>query len=247
MVIHATANVKVLAARRNSVSEPIWPPTRGPSLRNHALAEIRRAIVRGELAEHATYSAAGLAKQLGISLSPVREAMMHLVSEGTVEAVPNRGYRLVPVTEDDLQEIVRIRLLLAVPASESLCRADAGERKTAAARLAPLAERAIARATDGDRDGFMAADREFHEELLLLGLGPRAKAIGIRLRDQSRAGEAGRESPGVNLRSARELETLASLIRSGDAVAAAGVLDDNLHYYERVLGDGARNQTGDTP
>ncbi|MGJ7559859.1 GntR family transcriptional regulator [Brevibacterium casei] len=97
-------------------------PTAPPSLREHALAIIRDAIATGELDEERIYSAAGLAKQLGISLSPVREAMMALVTEGTVEAVPNRGFRLVPVTEADLEEIIRIRVLLAVPAVRELCR-----------------------------------------------------------------------------------------------------------------------------
>ncbi len=92
-----------------------------PSLREHALSIIRDAIATGELAEDRIYSAAGLAKQLGISLSPVREAMMALVTEGTVEAVPNRGFRLVPITEADLEEIIRIRVLLAVPAVRQLC------------------------------------------------------------------------------------------------------------------------------
>ncbi|MGO2035823.1 MAG: GntR family transcriptional regulator [Brevibacterium sp.] len=91
------------------------------SLREHALAIIRDAIIAGELAEDRIYSAAGLAKQLGMSLSPVREAMMALVTEGTVEAVPNRGFRLVPITADDLEEIIRIRVLLAVPAVRRLC------------------------------------------------------------------------------------------------------------------------------
>lgn len=100
------------------------------SLREHALAIIRDAIIAGELAEDRIYSAAGLAKQLGMSLSPVREAMMALVTEGTVEAVPNRGFRLVPITADDLEEIIRIRVLLAVPAVRRLCEAvaEAGGR-----------------------------------------------------------------------------------------------------------------------
>ncbi|WP_413332812.1 GntR family transcriptional regulator [Brevibacterium sp. GP-SGM9] len=109
------------------------------SLREHALAIIRDAIIAGELAEDRIYSAAGLAKQLGMSLSPVREAMMALVTEGTVEAVPNRGFRLVPITADDLEEIIRIRVLLAVPAVRRLC-----------AAVAEAGDSGGARDTDGD-------------------------------------------------------------------------------------------------
>lgn len=98
---------------------------RSPSFREQALDAIRAAITTGELAEHTVYSAAALAKQLGMSLSPVREAMMSLVADGTVEAVPNRGYRLVPVTEADLEELIELRSLLTVPAVRRLC--EAGE------------------------------------------------------------------------------------------------------------------------
>lgn len=117
-------------------------PAAPPSLREHALAIIRDAIATGELDEERIYSAAGLAKQLGISLSPVREAMMALVTEGTVEAVPNRGFRLVPITEADLEEIIRIRVLLAVPAVRELCRqlrssgSDSGPAEAADAEIA---------------------------------------------------------------------------------------------------------------
>src|SRR5699024_7193600 len=91
-------------ARTKPASAPSRPES-APSLREHALVVIRHAITTGDLDEETIYSAAGLAKQLGISLSPVREAMMSLVAEGTVEAVPNRGFRLVPVTREDLEEI----------------------------------------------------------------------------------------------------------------------------------------------
>ena len=101
------------------------------SLRETALEEIRSAIAVGDLGEDRIFSAAGLAKTLGMSLSPVREAMMSLVSDGTVEAVPNRGYRLVPVTRADLDEILHL-------ASPARCARGAG---------------AVRRAGLGHRDG----------------------------------------------------------------------------------------------
>lgn len=215
-----------------------------PSLREHALSIIRDAIATGELAEDRIYSAAGLAKQLGISLSPVREAMMALVTEGTVEAVPNRGFRLVPITEADLEEIIRIRVLLAVPAVRQLCDrlAEAGPGSAVGAgsagsgtgsairdelrRLRTHAEATVAAAVAGDLVAFYTHDRRFHESLLAFGLGRRAAEISLRLRDQSRIGHLSTADAGpgdADTGSAGSRDTGSSAADGGaDAHAAAG-------------------------
>ena len=63
------------------------------SLREQALDVVRQALVSGEIKPGDIYSAAALAERLGVSNSPVREAMLTLVHEGLLEAVPNRGFR----------------------------------------------------------------------------------------------------------------------------------------------------------
>ncbi|WP_453985225.1 GntR family transcriptional regulator [Brevibacterium casei] len=235
-------------------------PAAPPSLREHALSIIRDAIATGELDEERIYSAAGLAKQLGISLSPVREAMMALVTEGTVEAVPNRGFRLVPITEADLEEIIRIRVLLAVPAVRELCRqageetgtgAGAGARAAAdsepragadiAERLRLLrshAEATVAAAETGDIVGFYTHDRRFHESLLAFGLGPRAAEISLRLRDQSRIGGGavvtGAAVETVAVASAKELIDIVDLIEAGAGDEVAELVTRNLYFFKRT-------------
>lgn len=212
------------------------------SLREHALAIIRDAITAGDLAEDRIYSAAGLAKELGMSLSPVREAMMSLVTEGTVEAVPNRGFRLVPITEDDLEEIIRIRVLLAVPAVRKLCELAAAESAEvtpgvtiteALARLREHAEATIAAAESGDVPDFYTRDRRFHEALLEYGLGRRAAEISLRLRDQSRLINVRSHIGDIAVDSARELPRIVDLIESGEADAAAELVTGNLYFFRR--------------
>lgn len=224
------------------MAEPIaGRPEQSPSLREHALRAIRTAITNGDLAEDRIYSAAGLAKQLHVSLSPVREAMMSLVAEGTVEAVPNRGFRLVPVTHEDLEEIVRIRSLLAGPAVESLCREASGQdgESETARQLSELrgwAKDALSAAEAGEKAEFLVADRLFHENLLAYGLGRRAADISLRLRDQSRILASG--SGQVDSDSARQLIELVELIEAGDAEAARSLVVDNLYYFRRVEASG---------
>lgn len=201
------------------------------SLREQALAIIRDAIISGELAEDRIYSAARLAKQLGISLSPVREAMMALVTEGTVEAVPNRGFRLVPVTEADLEEIIAIRVLLAVPAAREL--AESTAKAGAVNRLRELAEATVTAAESGEIAEFYTQDRRFHEALLEHGLGARAAAISLRLRDQSRLYRHQDQIGTIAVDSARELPRIVDLIEAGDPAAAAELVTSNLYFFKR--------------
>lgn len=212
-------------------------PDSAPSLREHALIVIRHAITTGDLDEGTIYSAAGLAKQLGISLSPVREAMMSLVTEGTVEAVPNRGFRLVPVTQEDLEEIIRIRALLAGPAVEALCSrvfADQAACEAALGVLRQNAEDALAAALQDDTIGFMTADRLFHEHLLEYGLGRRAAEISLRLRDQSRVFAAHSIASVIDSESAQQIVDLVGLIEAARADEARALVVDNLYYFKRA-------------
>ena len=200
------------------------------SLREEALEEIRTAISVGDLGEDRIFSAAGLAKTLGMSLSPVREAMMSLVADGTVEAVPNRGYRLAPVTPEDLEEILTLRRLLAGPAVVALCEA----RDLQVVRvLRDAAAAAVTAAEAGDRKSFFAADRTFHALVLEHGLGPRAAANGLHLRDQSRTADAA-EAPGSpkDAVSAAQLVDLVELVGEGRSAEARALVEENLGYFE---------------
>lgn len=163
-----------------------------------------------------------------MSLSPVREAMMSLVSDGTVEAVPNRGYRLAPVTRADLDEILRLRLILAEPAVQALCETrDPGTVRD----LRTAAEDALAGAEAEDRKSFFAADRRFHFLVLSRGLGERAASIGLRLRDQSRVAHDEEKPQQADRESAVQLHGLVNLIEAGNAAAAVELVDDNLRYF----------------
>lgn len=153
------------------------------SLREQALDVLRQALVSGEIKPGDIYSAAALAERLGVSNSPVREAMLTLVHEGLMEAVPNRGFRVVPLSDTDLDEIYQLRLLLEVPAMAQLAeRGIAGERE----RLNSLAEDIEQAAADRDVIRFLEADRAFHLELLGLLGNARLVSIVANLRDQTR-------------------------------------------------------------
>lgn len=209
-----------------------------PSLRELALEEIRLAITTGQLDEGRTYSAAGLAKELGMSLSPVREAMMSLVSEGTVEAIPNRGFRLRPITADDLEEIIRIRIVLSKAAAADLCaRVRAGQDPEIEEQLGELrriAEAGMVAIEMPAYEEFFRLDRDFHRLLLEYGLGKRAANISLRLRDQSRIVGLERPPFAADRQTAQDLVDIVDLLTAGRTEEAQEAVTRNLYWYKRL-------------
>ncbi|MEV5876319.1 GntR family transcriptional regulator [Streptomyces sp. NPDC052101] len=128
-----------------------------------ALAELRDAIVRGDLAPGTQIRQTAAAEELGLSVIPVREALKTLAGEGIVTYVPQRGYTVTELTPRSVDGIFRIRELL-----ESEAEANAAARlrpeDITAMRAAVDAQRAATAAADAP--GVIAANRSFHFALL---------------------------------------------------------------------------------
>jgi DNA-binding GntR family transcriptional regulator len=205
-----------------------------PSLKDQALAVIRQGMVSGEIRPGEIHSAAGMAARLGTSNGPVREAMLTLVEQGIMQVVPNVGFQVTRLTEDDLDEIHELRLMLEVPAMRRLGEEGIAGREDEVRRRA---EESAAAAAARDVARFLSADREFHLSLLeLLGNGRLVKFVAT-LRDQTRlyglhnlAEEGQLESS-----AAEHAELLAALV-AGDGERAALVMSTHLGH---VRGDWA--------
>jgi DNA-binding GntR family transcriptional regulator len=104
-----------------------------------------------------------LATQLGVSRTPVREALIKLSQQGMVRFERNRGVRVLQTSLHDLEEVFALRLLLEVPATRLACQQidEAGRRELR--RLHQTMERA-ARAENEYR--MLEHDRRFHLVLL---------------------------------------------------------------------------------
>lgn len=77
---------------------------------------VRTAILDGELAPGTVMSQVALAEELGISRTPLREALRMLQSERLVEAEPNRRVRVAPMSPGDLEELYVVRVTLEAEA-----------------------------------------------------------------------------------------------------------------------------------
>jgi DNA-binding GntR family transcriptional regulator len=92
-------------------SEPTQTLDGGASTQ-HAYDELRRKILQGELAPGATFSQVQLSTQLGVSRTPLREAVRLLQMEGLLRADPRRRVRVSPLSTEDFEDLYAIRIAL---------------------------------------------------------------------------------------------------------------------------------------
>lgn len=107
-----------------------------------------------------------LALSMGMSRTPVREALIRLANEGLVEIMPRHGMRVLPVSAEDMRDIYQMLTALESMAAELVV-----NRKPTAAQLKPLvdASRDMAKAVKADDlDAWAAADERFHRRLIEL-------------------------------------------------------------------------------
>lgn len=82
------------------------------SLRGKVYDRIREDILNGVYEEHEELKEATLGEKMGVSRTPVREALRQLELEGLVEIIPNKGARVTGITKKDIEDIYQIRYLL---------------------------------------------------------------------------------------------------------------------------------------
>jgi len=107
-----------------------------------------------------------IASQLGMSRTPVHEALVRLAKEGLVEVAPRRGMRVLPVSPTDMREIYEI-----LTALESMAATILAKRRPSSSELKPLitATSAMEKALQkNDLDAWARADEQFHEKLVLM-------------------------------------------------------------------------------
>jgi DNA-binding GntR family transcriptional regulator len=207
-------------------------PLTTANLRGQAVEMLRASIVAGELEPGEIYSAPVLAERLGVSATPVREAMLDLANDGLVEPVRNRGFRVVVVDEDALDEISELRQMLEVPAMAKVV-ARAGDEELAA--LFAKVDRIEAAAVRSDAAEFLSADRDFHLSLLILGGNTRLVRLVGQLRNQTRlAGIKVLAESGQLMASALEHRPILEALCRRDAELAQTLMHAHLDHTREL-------------
>jgi DNA-binding GntR family transcriptional regulator len=159
-----------------------------PPLVEQAFTRLRKDVLVGNYPAGAKLKVEELQEAYGFSSSPLREALSRLAQEGLVRADERRGFRVAPITAEDLADITRMRLMLDVQAlAESMQYGDDHWEAAIVAAYYRL-EKVESRLGEGplmlDED-WSALHRDFHMALLAACPSERQRNWSASLFDQA--------------------------------------------------------------
>jgi DNA-binding GntR family transcriptional regulator len=137
--------------------------SRPESLAEMAQRELRNAIIEGRLKLGDQLSEIRLSKMLGISKTPVREALMQLRREGLVQVDPQRGTSIFRIEDREIDQIAGLRRLLETEAARLIFEDGREKAVRDMHKVIEGMERAIAR---GDFRAYRRLDADFHMVLI---------------------------------------------------------------------------------
>ncbi len=135
------------------------------SLTALAYEKLRDAIYTGILKSGEIYTETGLAKQLGISKTPVREALLALSTIGFVTFLPRKGVTIKEFSENDIHEIFHFRKIIEVGAIEQVAK-NAKSLDFEQVNIAFTNQKQAAR--KGEILSWLKSDRDFHSNIMQL-------------------------------------------------------------------------------
>jgi DNA-binding GntR family transcriptional regulator len=205
-------------------------PIDRPNLSDSLVVAIRDLIVTGQLAAGVRVNEVHLAASLGVSRTPLREALGRLAAEGALTTVPRLGFFVRPLTLDEFQQVYTIRPLLdpealrlaGIPSTDALGRLEALNAQIRGA---------------GDADNIIALDDAWH--LALIAGCPNRVLVELieQMMRRTRRYEIAlmRECGHVRV-SVAEHEQIMAALRAGDLAAACDALRRNMQSgFEPVV------------
>ena len=213
----------------------LWPLPDARTLSEQVYRAVRARIMDGTLAP-GTFVREKDLEVMGVSRTPIREALGRLASEGFLERLPHRGFRVPEESLGNLLElypiVASLELLAGRLALERFTAADIAELKAVNRRLAEARDR-------GDVAAMLAQNQRFHRLISERGGNRRLALLLDDLRSQLTRLElwyySGRDR---TQRSIREHEEIIAAIERGDRSRALSLLEQNMSLTYRSLVDG---------
>ena len=203
-------------------------------LRDVVFNTLRQGILHGLLPPGLRLMEIQLAKQLGVSRTPVREALRMLELEGLVNTVPRKGAEVAAITQKDLHDVLDVRCALEELAVDLACQTITQEELN---KLHELLDKFRVLTQKGDISGLAECDVEFHDIIIQSTGNNRLIQLLNNLREQMyRYRLEYLKDLSTHQTLLKEHLTIAKCLEQRDVVAAKLTIRDHINkQYEDVI------------
>ncbi|MFC8239686.1 GntR family transcriptional regulator [Streptomyces chartreusis] len=207
-------------------------PLKQPPAADRVYTHVKQGVLDRRYEGGTLLTEGELAEAVGVSRTPVREALLRLEVEGLIKLYPKKGALVLPVSAQEIKDVVETRILVeehaarkAVPAPPRLIE-----------RLEELLARQKEQAAAGDLAAAAVTDRCFHAEIVRSGGNEILSRLYDQLRDrQLRMGVAVMYShPDRIAKTLVEHEEILQALRSGDTEAAVGLVHRHIDWFSHL-------------
>ncbi|MFQ6197875.1 GntR family transcriptional regulator [Streptomyces sp. NPDC000405] len=211
--------------------------SRRPAAADRVYAHVKDAVLQRRYEGGTLLTEGDLAQAVGVSRTPVREALLRLEGEGLLKLYPKKGALVLAVSAQEIADVVETRLLVekyaagkAVPAPPALI-----------ARLEELVDDMREQAAAGDLNAVSRSDRAFHAEIVRSAGNRILSDLYEQLRDrQLRMGVAVMHAhPDRIAKNIAEHTEILTALRTGDAEAATDIVHRHVSWVRNL----ARGET----
>lgn len=208
------------------------PVTKQPPAAERVYQHVKQAVLERRYEGGTLLTEGELATDVGVSRTPVREALLKLEVEGLLKLYPKKGALVLPVSAQEIADVVETRLLVEEHAARKAVPAPTRLIERLAALLAEQREQAAA----GDFAAAAVTDRCFHAEIVRSGGNAILSRLYDQLRDrQLRMGVAVMHShPDRIAKTLAEHAEILEALRTGDAEEAVAIVRRHVGWFSNL-------------
>lgn len=209
-------------------------PAKQPPAAERVYAYVKQAVLERHYEGGMLLTEGELAEAVGVSRTPVREALLRLEAEGLIKLYPKKGALVLPVSTQEITDVVETRLLVE---EHAVRKAAASAPAGLIGRLEELLARQHEQAAAGQLAEVAVSDRCFHAEIVRAT----GNAILVRLYDQLRdrqlrMGVAVMHAhPDRIAKNITEHTELLDALRAGDAEIAAAAVRRHVGWVRHLV------------
>jgi DNA-binding GntR family transcriptional regulator len=202
-------------------------------LHDEVAQRLRELIRSGELEPKSRVNELELAERFGISRTPLREAIKILATEGLLELLPNRGARVVSISNQEIDEMIEVVAGLEAIAADLACRRITDQE---IARIENLHDRMVTAWKQSDNMGYFTFNRQIHETIVAASRNGTLRNLYENLSGRiQRTRYSAHKTPEQWSRAIAEHERMIELLKGRDGDALARLMREHIYGKKPVI------------